>query len=193
MSSGVSITGGSSDSVLENLAILADPTKFQERLGLLQKATLDATEAWTRIRKAETAEEMLKNATRQLAEAKKTLADAAEEASRLLKDAEQSVERMLKAAESKAEIVTTAAQEDASRLKTAALAAQSAAALKEKTAENMLTKAQLQTAALNEREAQLKAAQEQLERDRTSLEQREQDLSQKVAAIASVTAALGIK
>jgi hypothetical protein len=53
VSSGV---GGGPDPFLENLAILANPAKLQERLDSLAKSTQEANDAWERVRLGETAE-----------------------------------------------------------------------------------------------------------------------------------------
>ena len=96
MSSGVSVGARSGDTALENLAlIMADPATFQDRINSLQKATLEASEAWARLRTAETADAMMKDAEAKFLQAKEVLSAEEEQAKTAVASAKKEASEIL--------------------------------------------------------------------------------------------------
>lgn len=191
--SGVSVTVGSSDPVLDNLAILADPTKFQERLAALQKATLESTEAWTRIRKAETAEAMLQEAEKRLeqAKAKQEKVDKDTEAS--IAKAKSDSEAIIAKATKEAEETVAIAKADAAATRSAANKTRDSATAKETKASNLMALAEAKLAEAEALGGENANRRVELESWESKLAQREKDLEQKITALSSMANILGVK
>lgn len=193
MSSGVSVVSQNNDPVLDNLAVLVDPVRFQARVQELQKTTADATQAWLRLRTAETAEAMLKDATEKHASAEACLNKATKEASDRLnkaaKDAVDIVEAAHKEAEEGLKVArgeAAKAAEQARKLSTTADARVQEAAAKTIEAKRLMEQARLFDASLQEKA-------DQLAKHQFALEQREQQVQEKIQALNAVASMLGIK
>lgn len=192
--SGVSAGGNSgADPVLENLAILANPAKLQERLDSLSKSTQEANEAWERVRRGETAEIMFR-------EAEKTLTHAKADAQAMLLEAEQT---LLKAhadaalarstAKTAAEDLSVKAKTEAERLRASAKSARDTATAKEANADETLKAAEeLQAMAKAYEAGVLRDAAKVAERE-AAVKAREEEVEQKVQALAGMALILNTK
>lgn len=195
--SGVSLGGsgpsGGNDPVLQNLAILADPAKFQERLELLQKATLESTEAWTRIRKAETADAMYKDAEKALAAAKASVLESAQEAERIRAQAQADALTVVSKAKADAEALVESAKAEAGRLRSSAKAARDGAAAKEAKAEELVRAAETKMAAANAAAAVAAEEAASVAAREVAVAAREEDVAKKVQALAGMADILKLK
>jgi cell division septum initiation protein DivIVA len=193
--SGVSAGGGDSkaDPVFENLAILANPAKLQERIDLLSKSTQEANDAWARVKRAETAEIMFR-------EAEKTLEHARADAQAMLLEAEQT---LLKAqadaalvrsnAKTAAEDLTAKTKTETDRLRASAKSARDTAAAKEVKADEAVKAAdELQAMAKAYEAGVLRDAAKVAERE-AAVGAREEEVEQKVQALAGMASILNVR
>ena len=188
--SGVSAGGGSADPILEYLAVIADPSKMQERLAVLQQSTAQANEAWERVRKAESAEIMLR-------EAEKTLAAAKTDAHAMLLEAEQTLLKanadaalVVSNAKAAAEDLTVKAKAEADRLRASAKSARDTAAAKEARADELVKASEALKADNEARQIALVAAESSVTEREAAVKVREDEVSHKAKALAGVLDAL---
>lgn len=191
--SGVSAGGGSADPILDNLAILADPAKFQERLNALQKATLESTEAWTRIRKAETADAMMRDAEKILADAKASAQATLQEAEKVRTQADADAALKLSNAKTSADSIVEKAKAEAERLRASAKAAHESAAAKEAKANEVVKDAEALKTDIEERQAALMSAQISVADREAVVKAREAEVEQKVQALAGMASILNVR
>lgn len=191
--SGVSAGGGGADPILDNLAILADPAKFQERLNALQKATLESTEAWTRIRKAETADAMMRDAEKILADAKASAQATLQEAEKVRAQADADAALKLSNAKTSADSIVEKSKAEAERLRASAKAAHESAAAKEAKADEVVKAAESLQAEVNTRAAALVAAETSVAERELAVKVRETEVEHKVQALAGMASILNVR
>jgi hypothetical protein len=192
--SGVSAGGGGgSDPVLENLAILADPAKFQERLNALSKATLESTEAWTRIRRAETAEAMFREGEKTLECAKADSRAMLLEAEQVLLKAHADAALAKSSAKTSAEDILGKAKSEADSLRASAKVARDSAAAKEAQAIESVKAAESLQAEVKKQAASLAAAEASLAEREAAVNAREAEVNQKVQALAGMASILNVR
>lgn len=191
--SGVSAGGGSADPILDNLAILADPAKFQERLNALQKATLESTEAWTRIRKAETADAMMRDAEKMLADAKASAQATLQEAEKVRAQADADAALKLSNAKASADSIVEKAKAEADRLRASAKVARESAAAKEAKADELVKDAKTLQVDIETRQGALVAAETSVAERELAVKVRETEVEQKVQALAGMASILNVR
>ena len=191
--SGVSAGGGSADPILDNLAILADPAKFQERLNALQKATLESTEAWTRIRKAESAEAMMRDAEKMLTDAKASAQATLHEAEKVRAQAAADVALKLSNAKTSADSIVEKAKTEADHLRAAAKTARESAAAKEAKAEGIVKTAESLQAEVKARADALVVTESSVAERELAVKTREAEIEQKVQALTNMASILNIR
>lgn len=188
--SGVSAGGGNADPILEYLAVIADPSKMQERLAALQQSTAQANEAWERVRKAETAEAMLREAEKTLAHAKTDAQAMLQEAEQVLVKANADATLITSNAKSAAEDLTSKAKSEADRLRASAKSARDSAATKEAKADEIVKAAEALKADTRARETALVAAEISVAEREAAVKLREDDVGNKMQALTGVLNAL---
>ena len=190
VSAGVS---GGADPVLENLAILANPAKLQERLDSLAKSTQEANEAWTRIRKAETADAMMRDAEKMLTDARASAQATLQEAEKVRAQADADAALKLSNAEASADSIVEKAKAEADRLRASAKAARESAAAKEAKADEVVKDATALKTDIEERQAALMTAQISVAEREAAVTVRETEVEQKVRALAGMASILNVR
>jgi hypothetical protein len=185
--------GGRGDPILENLAIIADPTKFQERLEALQKATLEATESWARIRKAETADLMFKDAEKAVTAARETGVAASREAEQRLAAAAAEAVKRIAEAKATAEDILSKAKLEADRLRASAKSARESAAAREAKATEVLDAATIKMAEANNTEKEVAAAAADVAAKEAAVLAQQKEVAEKIAALSNMASILNIK
>jgi hypothetical protein len=185
--------GGRGDPILENLAIIADPTKFQERLEALQKATLEATESWARIRKAETADLMFKDAEKAVTAARETGVAASREAEQKLAAAAAEAVKRIADAKATAEDILSKAKLEADRLRASAKSARESAAAREAKATEVLDAATIKMTEANNAEKEVAAAAADVAAKEAAVLAQQKEVAAKIAALSNMASILNIK
>ena len=189
--SGVSAGGGGgADPILEYLAVIADPTKMQERLAALQQSTAQANEAWERLRKAESADVMVANAEKILADARISAEGSLREAEQALAKANADATLIVSNAKATAEDLTSKAKSESDRVRASAKSARDSAAAKEAKADEILKAAEVFKADVDARNNALDVAEAALAQREASVAGREAEVNQKMRALAGIMAAL---